>query len=372
VPDLDLPRLDAERLFEPDDLARASRFERFLRIDFLLSQLALLVALGIYALRGHRLARESAAGPIGTGMLLGMLGLGLVWIVQLPFVVASHWWQRRYDTTEIGYVEVILGGWLGLGGAFLFICLALLIVMGLATAMRDAWWVAGAAVFTGLAILFAFSFPYLVPTVPLDDPALAAEARRLAEVQGVGDVPVRVEEVGEYTSAPNAWAGGLSWSRRVVVWDTLLDGRFTDDEVAVVLGHEFGHHAHEHIWKSVGWYALFALPGAFLIARATRRYGGMAAARAVPVSLFVLVVLQLAALPVDNAISRRLEREADWAALQATRDPAAARSLFRGFTEAALSHPDPPRWAVVLFDSHPTVLERIEMAEAWRLRRSRG
>ena len=372
VPSLDLPELDAGTTFSAIQLERSARFERFLRIDFLLSQLVLVLALGVYALRGHRFMRESAAGPIGTGMLLGMLGFALVWIVQLPFSLAAHWWERRYDVTDIGYVEFVLGGWFGLGGIFLFICLALLIVMGLATAMGDAWWIAGAPVFVGLTIVFAFVFPYLAPTVPLEDPEIAAEARRLARIERVEEIPVRVEEVGEFTSAPNAWAGGVAWSRRVVVWDTLLDGRFSDDEVAVVLGHEFGHHAHEHIWKSIGWYALFALPGTFLIARATRRYGGMATARAVPVGLFVLVVLELAALPIQNAVSRRLEREADWAALEATRDPAAASELFRGFTTAALVQPDPPRWAKVLLDSHPSVIDRMEMAEAWRQREASG
>ena len=55
---------------------------------------------------GARFARESAAGPIGTGMLLGMLGLGLVWLVQLPFTLLDVWWARRYDLTESGYLDV--------------------------------------------------------------------------------------------------------------------------------------------------------------------------------------------------------------------------------------------------------------------------
>jgi len=54
----------------------------------------------------------------------------------------------------------------------------------------------------------------------------------------------------------------------VILWDTLVDGRFTDREVTVVIAHELGHLAHDHIWKDVGWYALFAFPGTFLIALA--------------------------------------------------------------------------------------------------------
>jgi STE24 endopeptidase len=374
VPDVDQPSLDPHDLFGEPLLDRAARFEGVLRLLYLLSELALVLALVVYARRGHRLMKESAAGPIGTGMLLGMLGLGLVWLVQLPFAVLEHWWGRRYDVAEGGYVDLVFQGWLELFGAFLFICLALLIVMGLASAMGDRWWIPGAAVFVGLAMVFAWLTPYLTISEKLveRDPALAAEARRLARIEGVEGVPVRVEEVSGTTTAPNAWAGGLSNSRSVFLWDTLLDGRFEDDEVAVVLGHELGHLAHDHIWKSVGWYALFALPGAYLIARSTRGYGGMADPRAVPVSLLVLVVLQLAATPFQNVVSRRLEREADWSALEATRDPDAARELFAAFTRTTLSQPDPPRWATMLFATHPPDLDRIELAEAWKRREAAG
>ena len=136
--------------------------------------------------------------------------------------------------------------------------------------------------------------------------------------------------------------------------------------MSVVLAHELGHHSRNHILEGLGWYALFALPGAWLIAVATRRRGGMRNPAAVPISLLVLVSLQLVALPVQNSISRHMEEEADWVALETTRDPAAARGLFGKFTTLALSDPDPPAWSEALLGSHPSVLERIELAEAWR------
>jgi STE24 endopeptidase len=82
-----------------------------------------------------------------------------------------------------------------------------------------------------------------------------------------------------------------------------------------------------------------------------------------------VVALQLAAQPLANEFSRRLEAEADWAALQTTRDPASARHLFEQFTHLTLQQPSPPTWSYVWLDTHPTVMERIAMAEAWRARR---
>jgi STE24 endopeptidase len=367
--DLRLPAVDIHRLFSAADLARAERYDRFVRIDALLSELALVVVLAFYAVRGARLRRQSAAGPIGTGMLLGMLGLALVWMAQAPFGLAELWWERRHDISHESYGLWILESWFGLGGEFLYICFALLIVMGLARLLGDRWWIPGAAVFVALAVLLVFVQPYLLPDVhDLNDPTLAASAANLAHDEGVEGTPVKVQDVHELTSAPNAEATGLGPSRRVILWDTLLDGRFPPDEVRFVLAHEFGHLARDHLPKLLAWYTLFAIPGAFLIARATRRRGGMGEPAAVPLSLFVLVVLNLAALPVWNAISRHAEAEADWMALQTTRDPSAGRSLFRRFTTTVLEPPSPPTWDYLLFSSHPTIEQRIAMVDAWRAR----
>ncbi len=350
-------------------LARAERFDRVLRWNLVASQLALLAVVLVYARRGARFTRESAAGPIGTGMLLGMLGLGLVWLAQLPFQLLSHWWQRRYGVAKGGYVEALVENWAALGGAFLFICLALLIVMGLARRLGERWWLAGAPVFVALAVLFAFVQPYLVTGAhPLRDPALRGTIDADAREQGLGRVPVLVQEVSDLTTAPNAFVAGLGPSRRVVLWDTLLDGRLSDAEVRVVVAHELGHLSRRHLPKGLAWYALLALPGAWAIARATRRRGGMGEPAAVPLGLLVLVVLQLAALPLQTAVSRHMEAEADWVALTTTDDPRSAEALFEEFTRLALADPSPPTWSYVLFSTHPTIEQRIAMARAYRVR----
>ena len=75
----------------------------------------------------------------------------------------------------------------------------------------------------------------------------------------------------------------------------MVDGTFTDSEVKVVLAHEIGHHSSNHIPKGLAWFALFALPGAWILMRATRRRGGMGEAAAIPLALLVVAALQLAA-----------------------------------------------------------------------------
>ena len=362
----DLPHVDEHALFSAAQLDQAEDYDRFVRWDFVVSQLVLLGAIAAYAVWGARFVRESAAGRIGTGMLLAMLGLGILWLVRLPFGFAEVWWQRRHDISRVGYGEWIIGSWFSLGSEFLFVCLAILIVMGLAGPLGDWWWIPGGFVFASLALLFTFLLPYLIAEQrALRDPELQSQAREYEQELDLGHIPIRVQPVGTETTSPNAAAVGLGPTRRVIIWDTLLDGRFTEQEEGVVVAHELAHHARQHLWKGIAWYALFALPGAFVIARVTRRRGGMASPEAVPLSLLVLSVLTLLALPLQNVITRHMEAEADWSALKLTEDPEAAKGLFQGFTRTALADPSPPTWAYVLLENHPTIVQRVGLAEEW-------
>ncbi len=366
---LRLPDVESSAVLDAELLEEARDFERFLRISFLVSLVVVIVVFALYARYGGRFVRESAAGRIGTGMLLGMLGLAILWLVQVPFGLLDHWWQRRHDVSELGYVDWLLLNWFALGGEFLFVCLALLIVMGLAGPLRFWWWVPGGAVFVGLVALFTFISPYLIPAQEKPPPWVVDQANQLAAEQGLPEIPVRVQVV-ESWEAPNAAATGLGPTRRVILWDTMLLN-FSEDEITVVLGHELGHHSANHLWKNIAWYALFAFPGALAIALITRRRGGMREPLAVPLALLVFVVLQTLALPLQNAITRHMEQEADWIALETTQDPDGARNLFQGFAREALIDPDPPWWSYHLTETHPVIVDRVAMAEAWRDRRER-
>jgi STE24 endopeptidase len=367
---LGLPHVDEHRLFSTSFLRRGASFERFLEVDAVLAEVTLLVVLALYAKWGHRLMRESAAGRIGTGMMLGMLGFAVLWLAEVPFNLAAVWWERRHGISHQGYIASLLSSFLSLGGTFLFVSLALLVTMAIAGVLRRWWWVIAAPVFVGLALLATFLSVYLIPdTHPLRGEPTAADVRRLARVEGIPGTKADVQEVRRQTTAPNAESVGFGSTRRVILWDTLLDGRFHRREVDVVVAHELGHLAHHHTLKRVGWLALFLLPAAALVALCTRRRGGLARPEAVPVALFVFVALQLLTAPLMNIVSRHEEAEADWSALNATRDPAAARSLFHKLATASLANPDPPGWTYVLYQDHPTIVQRIAMVDAWQARR---
>jgi STE24 endopeptidase len=358
VPALHLPQLDEHALFPSHVLHRAQSYSGGARFIWLAQVVTQLVVLGLFAGYGVRWTRESAAGPIGTGMLLGMIGFALVWAAELPFSVLDVWWRHHYGLSG-SYVTATIGNWFALGAQFVLLCAALLIVMGLARRPRigDLWWLPAVPVFVGLRILLAFVAPWLLG-------GSAFHARYVAQLENTEHVHVPVRVLSGF-SEPNAFATGLGVSQRVFLWRPIVEAPFTPRMDRFVLAHELGHLAHHHIWKSIGWYALFALPLAFLIARATRGRGGMGVPEAVPLAIFVYVVFQLATLPLQNVVTRHLEAEADWSALRATHDPAAGRQLFRLFGSETLEDPNPPWWDYVLLQNHPTLMQRIEMTQAY-------
>jgi STE24 endopeptidase len=315
--------------------------------------------------------KESAAGRIGTGVMLALLGFALVWLSQVPFELVTLWWERRYHVVHEGYVGGLIGSFLALGANFVWIALAVGVAMALAGWMRRWWWIAAAPLFGALALLSALVSPYLITkTHALRNQALAAQARTLEAREGISGTPVLVQNISRRTTEVNAETTGIGPSQRVILWSTLLGGRFSRAETGVVMAHEFGHVERAHVLKQVGWIALFLFPAMALVALATRRRGGLARPEAVPLALFVFVFLELVTLPLFTLVTRRYETEADWSALRATHEPATARRVFEQLASTDLSNPDPPAWAYVLYARTPTLAQRIAMTEAWETRAS--
>src|SRR6478752_8959707 len=367
---LSLPNLDPPRFFSAHVLSRTADFEQFLELTWIGEQLLLVAVFVAYARWGVGFMKESAAGPIGTGIFLAMMGFALTWFVRLPFEILNTWWERKYGVLKVGYAEVIFSGWFGLGFTFLALSIAVAIVMNLAGWLPRLWRGAAVPVFTGIALLQTFVGPYLVGGHPLrqDDPQLAAAAQRIQRQEGLSGIPVNVLVVHDYTPEENAFATGLGPSRKVFLFDTILTGGLNQRQLETVIAHEFGHQARDHLWKDIAWYALFAFPEAFLIAFVARRRGGISRPEAIPLALLVAVVFTLVTIPLVNVITRHYEAEADWMALRTTRNPVGLAATMRHFGAYDLADPDPPTWAYLLYANHPTLMQRIAMAKAWDAR----
>jgi Zn-dependent protease with chaperone function len=366
VPSLRLPQLDERTVFGSTLVRHAERYERFLVWDWVGGTVATLVAYISVARHARTLAARIGLRPVNTGIVLGMLTVTIVWAVSVPFAVAGVWWERRHHTVRESYGSQLPAQW-GRLLATAFMTLVLLgIVLLLARRLGRRWWLAAAPAIAAIALGLQFVQPFLasIGTQPLRSHELRDTVARLEATEHAGSPSVRVDDVSGRTREANAFAVGFGPSAHVVIWSTLLHGRFTFPQVRFVLAHELGHLAHKHTLRGVAWFALLLLPVLVVVAYATDLRRGSA----VPLALLVIAGAQLALLPVQNAISRRIETEADWTALNATRDPAAVRGLFRGFVVTSLQDPSPPGWVHVLLDDHPSPLQRVELGQAWKLR----
>jgi STE24 endopeptidase len=364
---IDVGGLDVHRFFTAHALDRAARYQRFANGLWATHLVAEVIALGVLALRAPRLVRTMGLGRVGAGVIIAMLVLVTLWFVSLPFGFAEQWWAARHGLAPRDYVSWIFQPWASLSFEAFFALVAVCIVLGLAGWLGDRWWLVGGPVFVVISAAFALLFGYVsqIGTHGIESVKLRTDVQALERREGVTNTPVNVQDVSDVTNQANAYASGFGPSANVVLWDTLLDGRFTEGEIRVVVGHELGHVAHRHILKGVGWTALFVLPILWLMTIATRVRGGIADPGALPFAVLALVVLGFLAAPFENVVSRRYEAEADWSALKATRDGASARRLFIDFQRTSLQEPNPPRWDYLLLENHPTIAQRIAMVEAW-------
>jgi len=363
VPELHLPTVHAGALFSADELERIETYRSVARALWVGAVGLELLVLALLAWRGVGLARR--LGAVRTGLAAALA----VWLAQLPTGGVAHWWRRRYGLSEQGYPA-----WLG-DRALSFAVEATLLAVAVAGAVVLArrlgprWWLVGGPALVGIAVAFVLFQPLVVQPLfnrfePLSDRSLAAEIERVAAGMGVDVETIQVADASRRTTTANAYVAGIGPTRRVVLYDTILDGRFTRGEIVFVAAHELAHVERRHLWKGLAWFALIALPGTALVAWVTERAGGLRDPAVVPVGLLVALLVYLGTLPLQNAASRRYEAEADWLALAATGDPSSAESLERRFVTTSLADPDPPGWAYQLLSTHPSPLERIAIARA--------
>jgi STE24 endopeptidase len=281
-------------------------------------------------------------------------------LVRLPLSV----WRLRHER-RWGFSTQSTAGWLadrakGLAIAIVLTSIAFIGLVGAARAFPGWWPLVAAVGAAALVALLTFVAPIVLEPVfnrfrPLADERLADELRELAARAGVPVRDVLVADASRRTRKHNAYVSGLGRTRRVVLWDTLLED-VAEPELKVVVAHELAHRRFRH----VAWGTALGMAGAagsvlvLWALGADVRDPGI-----VPVAIALFTALELAALPLGAALSRRWERAADRFSIDLTGDPAAYERLHYGLARENLADLDPPRAYHLAFHGHPTAPERI-------------
>jgi STE24 endopeptidase len=357
--------------FSHEDFRRAARYHRARYVTFavgLALQAAVLAAL--------------AWGPVGNGLWklvddLGWAGSSAAWaavvvivsdLVRLPLA----FWRGLRRERAWGFSHESVAGWFGdhakgLAVSVVLTAAAWTAAVGLARALPGWWPVAAGLALAAGVLAISFVAPVVLEPMfnrftPLADERLAAELRALGEQAGVPVRDVLVADASRRTTKVNAYVSGLAGTRRVVLYDTLLEAAGAP-EIRMVVAHELGHRRNRDVLKGT----LLAMAGAaaaVLVLWATLGTR-VASPRELPQALLLLAALELAALAPGAALSRRWERRADRCSLELTGDLHAFERAHIELARSNLSDLAPPRLVYLLLFTHPTPPERLALGRAW-------
>jgi STE24 endopeptidase len=253
----------------------------------------------------------------------------------------------------------------------------LLAVLALVRVAPRGWWAWAGAVTALFVVVGSFVYPVVVEPVfnrftSLPAGQLRTDLLAMAERDSVPVRDVLVADASRRTTSLNAYVSGFGSTRRIVVYDTLLE-KATPAEVELVVAHELGHaKRHDVLWGTLLG-ALGAAAGVCTLAlllswaRLLRRAGaaGPGDPRVIPLLLFLAAVGTLLVAPAGNLMSRRVEARADVHSLDLTRDVPTFIASEQRLARTNLSDLEPNPFLYAMFSTHPTSPQRIALAREW-------
>lgn len=369
---------DENAYFSHEELTKARDYasgQRLILVGSLVAEGAVLVLLatGRPAVTRRALDRLAARPVLGGAAAAAGLSV-VVAVVTVPFGIAAH--ERSVD---VGLSTQSLGGWFGdwTKATAIGAILAGLVgsfALGLMRRFGGRWWIPGSvAVVIAAGILTWLAPVVLAPLFNKFERLPAGQARSdvlaLARKAGVDVGQVYRVDASRRTTAINAYVNGIGSSKRVVLYDTLLND-LNRGERSSVVAHELGHVHGNDIQRGLLFVAIvtplaliFASGMAAAIARRRGAEPGQPAylpafALAIALTSFVIGI-------AGNQLSRAVEARADTFSLQLTNDPSGMIELQQQLADRNLSDPDPPGVFTFLFGTHPPAVDRIGAALAW-------
>ncbi|HET6836676.1 MAG TPA: M48 family metallopeptidase, partial [Gemmatimonadales bacterium] len=204
------------------------------------------------------------------------------------------------------------------------------------------WWLyAGLATIPVTTLVLVVS-PILIDPLfndfgPLRDRSLERRILALAHRAGIPESRVFQVNKSVDTKRVNAYVTGLGETKRIVLWDTLLD-KLEPDQIAFVVAHEMGHFVLRHVLSQIALATALALTSLYLIhqvaGRLIRRFGHrfgltqLSDPASLPLLLLLGTAVSFVTTPLMLAFSRHQEHEADRFALELTRDNRAGATAF--------------------------------------------
>lgn len=367
--------------------AVVERGRQFTREVFLLGTLKALLSLGsllflvFHPIGARLLGWLEERGGRHLFAQLGSVAVGIAVVTELVELPLAYYLGHLHEKAY-GLSSATGGDWLRSRmistGMNLFLLLGLWIPLYyLIRRWPRRWWLAAGLLQVAYTGLISFLYPVVI--MPLFNKLVPAPEQvttrieQLAEQVGVKVETVQVMKVSEKSSRLNAMVTGLGATKRVILYDTLLN-RLSPAEVDVVIVHELAHAKHNDV--VTGWFLSAGLTfgtlglGAWLLRRSVGLeplgLGSPHAARGFAVVILLLSLTDTVTSPVQYWASRLMEVRADQLALEMTKQPKTFINTFRRLSQGNPGDVDPPPVVEFLTHSHPSVMNRIRAAAKWQ------
>jgi STE24 endopeptidase len=333
---------------------------------------------GVSAALRDRVARFTARPWLRTWIyFVGFLGLTA--LATAPWVV----WRDHVREHAYGLSNQTLSQWAidHLKGLALVAVLGGLAAVVVYAAIRRAgrrWWMWGAGVSVGFAVVGATVAPvYIAPMFnryePLEDGPVKHAVLRMAHANGIVANDVWKSDASRQSKRISANVSGMLGTERITLNDNLLS-RCTPAEIEAVMGHEIGHYVLNHAYEGIAFSGALLIAGFAFVAggyaRMQRRWGerwrigGPDDPAGMPLVAVLLTTWFFALEPVTNSYTRAIEQEADSFGLNAARQPDAFASVALRLAEYRKL--DPGVLEEIVFFDHPSGRVRVETAMRWK------
>lgn len=316
-------------------------------------------------------ARIGRHRPVVVATAVTVVVVLLTAIARLPLAVWGYTHARSF-----GLSTQSLAGWAGdwaIALAIMVVSAAVLAGGGYALLTR--WprrWllvVAPAAlimVATATLLAPAVVEPLQFTVVELPDGPVRQTLEPVLHAADRPAAPLLVADASRRTSRQNAYVSGIFGTRRIVLYDTLLER--PPAEIALIVAHELAHERNRDLLRGVlaGAAGLWLLCVVIDVALRRRVRRGLqshiADPRGAAIVVAVVIVAMVVTTPVSSWASRRAEAAADAGALRLSGATAEYCAVQQGLVDRNLSDPAPPTWERLWWWTHPPAASRLELA----------
>lgn len=347
----------ADYAIEKEKLALASTFYDFvlfiLWIGFGLSYLDSLVQIDSYWLKA---------------IVFVNLFIIINWILTLPFELYSTFkLNKKYEFSNITPALFIKDT---IKTGVLFLVFGSAVIAGISFIINNfpSWWIFGFVFIFAVIILINMVYPVIRDKMfdkfeKLKDKELEEKIEKLLDEVGFKSSGVFSVDASKRDNRLNAYFGGLGSTKRVVLFDTLVE-KLTHNELLAVLGHELGHFKNGDILKNIGimgfvmfvFFAIFGNLSDELFLGLNLQNEPYAI---ITVFLIFSPILSFFLMPLISLISRHNEYAADsFGSNLATKEDlvTALLKLANENKSFPLSHP----LYIFFYYSHPPLIERFK------------